>query len=146
MTPKSSNRNANEKLVKELNKALGWELRASAMYGHYAAYVQGIESLPLEEHFNEESVESMGHARKVRDIISELGALAVTDRDPAPIVHTTDSRVMLEEALKTEHGAASQYAKILPMLRDQPRYTHSILHILMDEQKAVVEVERLLAR
>jgi len=26
-------------LIAELNKALGWELRAEAMYAHYAAYL-----------------------------------------------------------------------------------------------------------
>jgi bacterioferritin (cytochrome b1) len=143
---KKIQKNANVRLIKELNKALGWELRASAMYAHYAAYVQGIESSRLEEHFNEESVESMGHGRTVRDIIAELGELAVTDRDTAPIVHTLDSRMMLEEALKTEKGAAAQYAKIMPMVKNQPRFMHALMHILMDEQRAVVEVERLLAR
>ena len=137
---------ANGRLIKELNNALGWELRASAMYAHYAAYVQGLASLPLEEHFEEESTESMGHAKKVRDIISELGAEAVTDRDPTPIVHTLDANVMLEEALKTESAAAEQYAKLVQMVKGQARYFHSLLHIMMDEEKAVVEAEKLLER
>ena len=40
----------NSKLVALLNQALGWELRAQAMYAHYAAYVKGLESLTLAGH------------------------------------------------------------------------------------------------
>jgi bacterioferritin (cytochrome b1) len=144
--PSKSSKAGKARLLKELNKALGWELRAVAMYAHYAAYVQGLASLQLEEHFEEEATESLGHAKKVRDIISELGGVAVTDRDPAPIVHTLDASVMLDEALKTEKGAAAQYARILPLVKGEARYTHSLMHVFMDEQKSVVDVEKLQAR
>ena len=70
-------------LIAELNKALGWELRAQAMYAHYAAYVQGLESMTLKGHFEEEAKESFGHAETVRDIISQMGGEAVTTRDPS---------------------------------------------------------------
>src|SRR5262249_18929026 len=90
------------KLVKAANQCLGWEFRAQALYAHDAAYVKGLESLTLAEHFEGEVTESVGHARKVRDIIAVLGGEAVTTRDAAPIAHTEEVRVMLEEALKTE--------------------------------------------
>ena len=41
----------NEELISALNKALAWELRAIAMYAHYAAYVSGIHRLHLAAHF-----------------------------------------------------------------------------------------------
>lgn len=136
----------NVKLVNMLNKALGWELRAQAMYAHYAAYVKGLESLTLAAHFEGEVTESIGHAKTVRDVIAELGGEAVTVRDMAPIVHTGDVRVMLEEALKTESAAAAAYKKIMPMVRGHEVHTHALLHIMMDEMKAVVEMETLLGR
>lgn len=134
------------KVVSMLNKALGWELRAQAMYGHYAAYVKGLESMTLAEHFEEEVTESGGHAKKVRDIIAALGGEAVTTRDPAPIVHTEDTRTMLEEALKTEAKAAVTYEKLVPMVSDNPVFYHTIFHILKDETNAVIEMETLLGR
>ena len=106
------------KLIAALNKSLGWELRAQALYAHYAAYVKGLESLTLAEHFEGEVTESIGHAKKVRDIIAVLGGQAITTRDPAPILHTEDTRVMLEEALKTESAAAAANRKIGPMVKD----------------------------
>jgi len=134
------------KLITLLNQSLGWELRAQALYAHYAAYVKGLESLTLAEHFEGEVTESLGHAKKVRDIIAALDGQAVTTRDPAPIVHTEDVRVMLEEALKTESKAAAAYQKIVPMVKTHAVFYHSLYHILKDEMNAVIEVETLLGK
>jgi bacterioferritin (cytochrome b1) len=133
-----------QQLINELNKALGWELRAQAMYAHYVAYVKGLEMLTLKAHFEEEATESFGHAAKVRDIIATLGGEAATTRDAAPIVHTENYKKMLEEALLTEQSAAAQYKKILPMVESYPPFGHTIIHIMKDEMEAVVEVEALL--
>lgn len=135
----------NKALIAELNKALGWELRAQAMYAHYAAYVQGLESMTLKGHFEEEAKESFGHAEKVRDIISELGGEAVTTRDATPIMHTKSIKKMLEESLKTEKAAAAQYEKIL-VHASHTVHKHDLYHIMMEEMRAVVEVETLLGR
>ena len=134
------------KLIDALNKSLGWELRAQALYAHYAASVKGLESLTLADHFEKEVTESLGHAKKVREIVAALGGEAVTTRDPAPIVHTEEVRVMLEEGLKTESKAADAYQKIIPMVRSHPVFYHAIYHILKDEMGAVIEMETLLGR
>jgi len=134
------------KLIAALNKSLGWELRAQAMYAHYAAYVRGLESLTLAGHFEEEATESFGHAKQVRDLLATLDGEAITTRDPAPIVHTEDTKVMLEEALKTESKAAEAYRKIIPMVKEHAVFYHAIYHILKDEMNAVIEVETLLGR
>jgi bacterioferritin (cytochrome b1) len=136
----------NAKLIAQLNGALGWELRALALYAHYAAYVKGLETLTLEGHFEEEAKESFEHAKQVRGVIQALGGEAVTTRDAAPIVHTEDTRVMLEEALKTEQGAAAAYKKIVTLVKDHPVFHHTIFHILKEELNAVMEVEQLLGR
>lgn len=136
----------NRQLVALLNQALGWELRAQAMYAHYAAYVKGLESLTLAGHFEAEAAESVGHAKQVRDILATLGAEAVTVRDQAPIVHTENTRAMLLESLKTEQTAAATYKKILPLVKDDPVSFHALLHVHMDELKAVTEVGNLLGR
>jgi len=134
------------KLLTELNKALGWELRAYAMYAHYAEYIKGMESLQLKGHFAGEATESIGHAQQVREIIALLGGKAVTDRDKAAIVHTEDWQVMLEEALKTETTAAKTYQAMLPLVKEHPVFMHTLMHIYMDELKAVDEVENMLGR
>ncbi len=97
---------SNTKLVEKLNGGLGWELRAAALYSHYSAYVKGIHRLHLKPFFDEEATESHTHAEMVRAAILKLAGISVTDRDTTEIVHTTDYKLMLEEALKTEQKAA----------------------------------------
>jgi bacterioferritin (cytochrome b1) len=134
------------KVIKALNGALGWELRASALYAHYAVYLRGLESLQLVDHFKAESMESFGHAEVVRGIIADLGGEAITTRDSTEIVHTEDWKTMLEEGLKTEKKAAAAYKKLLPMVKEYYPFWHSLSHILKDEMDAVIEIETLLGR
>ncbi len=135
-----------DRVIAALNQALAWELRASALYAHYAAYVKGLEKLTLEALFKEEAQESFSHAEKVRRMIADLGGEAVTERDPTPIVHTEDTRTMLEEGLKTEQKAAAHYGEIAPLLKGYYPHFHDLVHIQKDEMEAVIEFETLLGR
>lgn len=138
--------NTGTSLIDELNQALAWELRAHAMYAHYAAYLKGYQTLALEAYFKSEAAESLTHAARVRDAVAQLGGQAVTDRDATPIVHTEDPEVMLDEALKTEQRAAQAYTTIVPRTTDDPVLHHDLRHIWQDELAAVVETERLMGR
>ena len=135
-----------EKLISALNNALGWELRAIAMYAHYAAYVSGIHRLHLATHFNNEVTESVAHAATVRAAIVKLDGEATRDRDAAPIVHTSNYKEMLKEAYKTEEMAAKTYAEILPMVEsmgDSELYD-ALEVVYFDEQRSVEELRMML--
>ena len=136
----------NTKLIKELNNALSWELRAIFMYSHYSAYVQGINRLHLSTHFNQEATESVGHANIVRSAIVKLGGIAITDRNSSEIVHTTDYIEMLKQAYQTEKTASRVYGEILETLKshnDDELYD-SIENIYFAELRSVEEVRMLL--
>ena len=131
-------------LIEKLNAALSWEMRATTMYAHFAAYVGGIHRLHLKPYFEAEATESVGHGNLVRGAIVKLGGVAVTDRDSTPIIHTTDYKLMLEEALKTEERAARTYGEILEMGGLDEELADSLETILFDEERAVEELNRLL--
>jgi bacterioferritin len=133
-----------EQAVATLNRALAWELRASLMYAHYAAYLAGRDRLDLEEYFNGEATESMGHARTVRQIIADLGGVAVTVPDATPFVHTQDATKMLEEALRTEARAEAAYREALSFFEHFSAWHHSLRHVMHDEERAQIEIRRLL--
>ena len=135
-----------KKLLTALNKALGWEMRAVALYAHYAAYVSGIHRLHLATHFNSEVTESVTHAATVRSAIVKLNGEATRDRDPAPIVHTSDYNIMLKEAYKTEEIAAETYGEILPMIEsDGDTELYDALEVIyFDEQRSVEELRMML--
>lgn len=132
------------KLIEKLNGGLAWELRAMALYSHYSAYVKGINRLHLKPFFDEEATESATHANMVRVAIVKLGGVAVTDRDQTEIVHTTDYKVMLGEALKTEQKAAAGYEEVLALIKDDDEMHDSIEQIYFQELRSVEEVTQLL--
>lgn len=134
------------KLIEKLNNALSWELRAINMYAHYSAYVQGIQRLQLAGHFTAEVTESIGHANIVRSAIVKLGGEAITDRNPHPIIHTTDYIEMLKQAYETEEKAGQVYGVLLELLKehnDEELYD-SIETIYFAELRSVEEVRMLL--
>ena len=134
---------SNDKIIEMLNVGLGWELRASALYSHYSAYVNGIHRLHLQPFFDEESAESVVHGNTVRAAIVKLGGVAVTERDATEIVHTTDYKIMLEEAMKTAQYAAESYQEVLNMIKDDDEMYDALEQIFFDEARSVEELKRL---
>ena len=136
-----------EMLVERLNEALGWELRAMNMYAHYAANIQGIHRLQLDPMFTEEATESLAHADVVRRSIVKLGGVPVTERNPHPIVHSTDFKDMLQRSLETETKASEVYAGIITLLDeigDQEMYD-AIEQIYFAELRSLESLRLILA-
>ena len=131
-------------LVQRLNAALGWEMRAQAMYSHYAAYVKGIHRLHLKPYFEGEAAESVLHATAVRDQIVKLGGVAITDRADAEIVHTTDYKLMLRAAYETEVKAAKGYEEFLALPGIDTEMHDAIEQIYFEEERSVEELTQLL--
>ena len=134
-------------LIERLNEALGWELRAMNMYAHYAANIQGIHRLQLDPMFNEEATESLAHADVVRRAIVKLGGIPVTERNPHPIVHSTEFKEMLELSLETESKAAEVYGGIIVLLEefgDQEMYD-AIEQIYFAELRSLENLRLILA-
>jgi len=132
-------------LIKKMNEALAWELRAMNMYAHYGANITGINRLQLSPMFNNEMTESIEHADIVRRGIVQLGGIPVTERDSHPIIHTTDYIEMLNYSLETEIRASEVYSELLPLIEQSDDLYDSIEQIYLAELKSVEEI-RLLVR
>ena len=137
----------NEKLVTKLNEALGWELRAVNMYAHYAANIRGIHRIQLTPLFKTEVDESMIHAETVRNAIVKNDGIAITERNPEPILHTTDYTVMIDESLKTEMKAAEVYGELMHMLEDMGdgEIYDAIEQIYLSEVRSIEEMRLLMS-
>ena len=135
---------ASNTLLDRLNDALARELRAQVLYAHYAAYVKGIHRLHLKAFFEGEASESLLHAETVRNALVRLGGVALTNRHPEPIVHTTDYQEMLGEALKTERQSVEAYRGILPLIQEEEELFDAIEQILFAEERSVEELLRLI--
>jgi len=133
-------------LIKTLNEALGWELRAANMYAHYAANIRGIHRLQLSTMFTTEANESTMHADIVRKAIVKLGGIPVTERNAHPIIHTTQYDEMLVHSLDTETRAAAVYAAIMleiDTVGDQEMYD-AIEQIYLAELRSLEELRLLM--
>ena len=73
-----------------------------------------------------------------------LGGMAVTERHPEPIVHTTDYEAMLAEALRTERQSLEAYQALLPMLREDVELYDAIEQIQFAEERSVEELLQLI--
>ena len=137
----------NEKLVTKLNEALGWELRAVNMYAHYAANIRGTHRIQLAPLFKSEVDESMIHAETVRNAIVKNDGIAVTERNPETILHTTDYTVMIHESLKTEMKAAEVYGELMQMLEDMGdgEIYDAIEQIYLSEVRSIEEMRLLMS-
>ena len=131
-------------LVNRLNDALSRELRSQVLYAHYSAYVKGIHRLHLKPFFEGEANESVLHAQTVRNALVRLGGVAVTDRHPEPITHTTEYETMLAEALRTERQSLEAYQGLLPLLREDEELYDAIEQILFAEERSVEELLQLI--
>ena len=133
-------------LIKTLNEALGWELRAANMYAPYAANIRGIHRLQLSPMFTTEATESTMHADIVRKAIVKLGGIPVTERNAHPIIHTTLYDEMLVHSLETETKAAAVYASIMleiDSVGDQEMYD-AIEQIYLAELRSLEELRLLM--
>ena len=133
-------------LIKTLNEALGWELRAANMYAHYAANIRGIHRLQLSPMFTTEANESTMHADIVLKAIVKLGGIPVTERNAHPIIHTTQYDEMLVHSLDTETRAAAVYAAIMleiDTVGDQEMYD-AIEQIYLAELRSLEELRLLM--
>ena len=135
---------SSQELIRHLNVALGWEMRAQVMYAHYATYVRGLHRIHMKPFFEAESTESVGHATIVRDHIAKFGGVAVTERDTTDIVHTTNLKVMLDEAMKTETKAAATYKAALKLDGIDRESYDAIEQIYLQEERAVDELAQMM--
>jgi bacterioferritin (cytochrome b1) len=133
-------------LIEKMNQALGLELRAMNMYAHYAAYVTGLNRLQLEPLFQREASESMMHAATVRNAIVKHYGECVTERNSKPILHTSNTTEMLEQALQTEVLASEAYGELMQLIEtiDDRELYDSIEQIYLTELRSVEEMRLLL--
>jgi len=132
-------------MLDEMNEALAFEMRAMAMYSHYAAYVKGIHRIALSAHFATEATESMQHANLVRAAIVKYGGVAVTERNSKPIIHTENYLEMLQQSLETEEEAARIYRQILKLVGNDAELRDTIESIYFTELRSVEEVKLLMS-
>ena len=105
-----------------------------------------IAPITSEQELNavEEALAFSDRYKAVRDHIAQLGGVARTERDSTEIVHTTDYRSMLTEAMKTETHAAASYKRFLALPGVDAELHDAIEQIYFEEERSVEELKQLM--
>ena len=98
-----------QQLLEGLNEDLRGEFQAVIMYRLYASMVQGPYRQELRNFFAAEIPEELAHAQLLADKIAALGGTPAAT--PAPVTVVTDTKAMLETALKAEVETIDRYVK-----------------------------------
>jgi bacterioferritin len=94
-------------LIDGLNHDLAGEYQAIVMYTHYSAKLTGPYRRELRALFQLEIPDEQGHAQFLAEKIANLGGEPTTE--PRPVPRAEEPRQMLENALRAEQQAISDY-------------------------------------
>ena len=92
----------NKKIIEALNKILELELAGVVRYTHYALMVYGYSRIPIISWLRSQATESLDHANRAGELITNLGGHPSLAIGPLLETHNHDIGNILRESLEHE--------------------------------------------
>ena len=108
----------NEKIIASLNKILEMELAGVVRYTHYALMVYGYGRIPIISWLRGQATESLDHANKSGELITNLGGHPSLAIGPLLETNTHDIGNILRESLEHEKASLNCYRDLLKLVGD----------------------------
>jgi bacterioferritin len=135
----------NKKIIDALNKILELELAGVVRYTHYSLMVYGYSRIPIISWLRDQATESLDHANKAGEVITNLGghpSLAI-----GPLLETENHDIgdILRESLDHEMSALNSYKDLLKLVDG-----HSVMleeyarEMIYNEELHLGEVDKML--
>ena len=135
----------NKKIIAALNKILELELAGVVRYTHYSLMVYGYSRIPIISWLRDQATESLDHANKAGEVITNLGghpSLAI-----GPLLETENHDIgdILRESLDHEMSALNSYKDLLKLVEG-----HSVMleeyarEMIYNEELHLGEVDKML--
>ena len=135
----------NKKIIDALNKILELELAGVVRYTHYSLMVYGYSRIPIISWLRDQATESLDHANKAGEVITNLGghpSLAI-----GPLLETENHDIgdILRESLDHEMSALNSYKDLLKLVEG-----HSVMleeyarEMIYNEELHLGEVDKML--
>ncbi len=135
----------NKKIIDALNKILELELAGVVRYTHYSLMVYGYSRIPIISWLRDQATESLDHANKAGEVITNLGghpSLAI-----GPLLETENHDIgdILRESLDHEMSALNSYKELLKLVDG-----HSVMleeyarEMIYNEELHLGEVDKML--
>ena len=135
----------NKKIIDALNKILELELAGVVRYTHFSLMVYGYSRIPIISWLRDQATESLDHANKAGEVITNLGghpSLAI-----GPLLETENHDIgdILRESLDHEMSALNSYKELLKLVEG-----HSVMleeyarEMIYNEELHLGEVDKML--
>jgi bacterioferritin len=107
-----------QKIITSLNKILEMELAGVVRYTHYSLMVYGYGRIPIISWLRGQATESLDHANKAGELITNLGGHPSLAIGPLLETNTHDIGNILRESLEHEKASLNCYRDLLKLVGD----------------------------
>jgi bacterioferritin len=107
---------SNSPVIKALNAILELELSGVVRYTHYALMVFGYNRIPIVSWLRGQATESLDHANKAGELITNLGAHPSLAIGALLETHNHDVGGILRESQEHENATLMAYRKLLKLV------------------------------
>jgi bacterioferritin len=134
-----------KKVIDALNKILELELAGVVRYTHYSLMVYGFSRIPIISWLRDQAVESLDHANKAGELITNLGGHPSLGIGPLLETENHDIGNILRESLDHELSALNSYKDLLKHVDG-----HSVMleeyarEMIYNEELHLGEVDKML--
>lgn len=108
----------NTKIIASLNNILEMELAGVVRYTHYSLMVYGYSRIPIISWLRDQATESLDHANKAGELITNLGGHPSLGIGPLLETNTHDIGNILRESLEHEKASLDCYRDLLSVVGD----------------------------
>ena len=135
----------NKKIIDALNKILELELAGVVRYTHYSLMVYGYSRIPIISWLRDQATESLDHANKAGEVITNLGGHPYLAIGPLLETENHDIGDILRESLDHEMSALNSYKDLLKLVEG-----HSVMleeyarEMIYNEELHLGEVDKML--
>tara|TARA_B110000008_G_scaffold97_1_gene75 strand:+ start:619 stop:1068 length:450 start_codon:yes stop_codon:yes gene_type:complete len=135
----------NKKIIASLNKILEMELAGVVRYTHYALMVYGYSRIPIISWLRDQASESLDHANKAGELITNLGGHPSLAIGPLLETNTHDIGNILRESLDHENASLNCYRDLLVLVEnDSIMLEEYAREMIYTEELHLGEVDKML--
>ena len=134
-----------KKIIASLNKILEMELAGVVRYTHYALMVYGYSRIPIISWLRGQASESLDHANKAGELITNLGGHPSLAIGPLLETNTHDIGNILRESLDHENASLNCYRDLLALVEnDSIMLEEYAREMIYTEELHLGEVDKML--
>jgi len=134
-------------VIQSLNAILELELAGVVRYTHYSLMIYGYSRIPIVSWLRDQATESLDHANKAGELITNLGGHPSLAIGPLLETHNHDIGAILRESLQHELHALDAYRHLLTLVEGKSvmleEYAREMIYT---EEMHLGEVDKMLRK